>query len=117
MSKDAPDYHQEHLKKQRAFPGRINRRSVLVNSAKFLLPPLLIGGYAYYEKGWFEITRTQIQLPQFPKTKRIKILHLSDLHLSTVISIDHLELAFSEGFQNKPNVCVITGDFFTDQPS
>ena len=116
MSMEAPDYHKEHLKNKRGSSGKLNRRAWFLNSAKFLLPPLVCGAYARYESGWFELTRTQIGLPQLPQNKRIKILHLSDLHLSSVVSTEHIDLALAEGFQNAPHVCVITGDFVTDQP-
>ena len=33
-----------------------------------------------------------------------------------MVSTEHIDLALAEGFQNAPHVCVITGDFVTDQP-
>ena len=51
-----------------------------------------------------------------PKAK-LRLLHLSDLHLSKVVSIDFLEKALKKGLNQSPDACFITGDFITDQPT
>lgn len=116
MVSNAPDYHKEQLKKSSLLPQKVNRRTWILNSIKFLLPPLLAGGYARFESGWFDLTKTKIRLPNLASNQSVKILHLSDLHLSQATSIEHIELALREGFKSQPHACMITGDFVTDRP-
>ena len=46
-----------------------------------------------------------------------KLLHLSDLHLSNVVSLEYLTEALKIGLSQSPHACIITGDFVTGQPS
>ena len=117
MAEEAPDYHKEQLKKRSLIPTKINRRAWISNSLKFAIPPILAGGYARYESSWFDLTKTRIRLANLGGNQTIKILHLSDLHLSKVISVEQIERALEEGFQSKPHACMITGDFVTDMPN
>lgn len=71
-------------------------------------------GYSYmrlWESGWLETTLRDVPLKQLGAT--IKILHLSDLHASRVISLAYLRRAFSLGLDLKPDVICLTGDFIT----
>lgn len=65
----------------------------------------------FWESGWVEVTRRQ--LPIAPNQKPIRVLHLSDLHASRVVSLGYLERAFEIGLEQKPDLICLTGDFIT----
>ncbi|MCB0330027.1 MAG: phosphodiesterase YaeI [Bdellovibrionales bacterium] len=54
-----------------------------------------------------------VNLPKERISKPMRILHLSDLHFSSVVSIGFLEEAFTRGMNQSPDVICITGDFVT----
>jgi len=56
-------------------------------------------------------------LHRMRKSSNFKILHLSDLHFSQVVSLSYLEKALEEGFSKGPDFAMITGDFVTSQPT
>jgi uncharacterized protein len=114
---EAPDYHKEHTKRIQSSKKKWLRRSWISNAIKFSIPPILLGGYSRYESTWLEITKTVVRLPFLPSQKKIKILHLSDLHLSQATSINYIKHSFAEGLKEKPHACMITGDFITDRPN
>ncbi len=74
----------------------------------------MVGTGAYmrfWESGWIEVTRRS--LPIAPDLEPIRILHLSDLHASRVVSLGYLERAFEIGLEHKPDLICLTGDFIT----
>jgi len=113
---DAPDYHKEQLKKAQLGKKKISRRAWMFNTLKFSLPAILLGVYSRYESTWLELTKTHIRVPFLPRQKKIKILHLSDLHLSESISVNYIDHAISMGLKESPHACMITGDFITNRP-
>jgi predicted MPP superfamily phosphohydrolase len=74
-------------------------------------------GYAYmrlWESGWLEVNRREVKLdkPHALETP-IKILHLSDLHASKVVSLAYLRRALKMGLDLQPDLICVTGDFIT----
>ena len=114
---EVPDYQSEQLKRQSRGRSKIGRRAWFAKSLALLAPPALAAVYSRYESNWLEVTRTPIGLADIPQGRKIKILHLSDLHLSETVSAEDIEEAFKEGLRESPHACMITGDFITDQPS
>ena len=93
--------------------NRTSRRRFLLGTAGGGLG-VMGAGYAYmrlWESGWLETTRRDVPLKQPGAT--IKVLHLSDLHASRVISLAYLRRAFGVGLEMKPDLICITGDFIT----
>ena len=117
MNEEIPDYQKSQVSKRKHVADRFSRRKWFVKASAMLVPPLLLGGYSKFESSWLEVTKTQMTLPPFSKQKPLRILHLSDLHLSKSISIEQIEHAFKEGFKSHPHACMLTGDFITDKPS
>ena len=74
-------------------------------------------GYLSFEAQWLEISEKEIMLKHLHPKAKLRLLHLSDLHLSKVVSIDFLEKALKKGLNQSPDACFITGDFITDQPT
>jgi predicted MPP superfamily phosphohydrolase len=74
-----------------------------------------VGCYAWgYEPTNWEVTRTEIQLGDKPKLGQpVRVLHLSDLHASSSVSMEMLREAIELGLVTQPDVIFVTGDFFT----
>jgi predicted MPP superfamily phosphohydrolase len=84
-----------------------------------------LGGVSFAAVGtlsyarFFEAERLQISqftVPLLPsRSEPLKLLHLSDLHASRVVSLSYIEAAISRGLEWKPDVICVTGDFITQR--
>jgi uncharacterized protein len=86
---------------------------------KFLVGLGLMGtaGMAYarfLEPTWIEIGRPQVRLGAAPGRRPLKILHLSDLHASSVVSLRFLASAFEQSLALRPDLICLTGDFISE---
>ena len=77
---------------------------------------LVSAGYLSFEAQWLEVQEKEIQLKHLHPKANIRVLHLSDLHLSKAVSLKYLENALKLGLDQSPDLCIITGDFITDRP-
>jgi uncharacterized protein len=70
-------------------------------------------GYAHF----FEAERLQKTFVTLPLSRgsrpALKLLHLSDLHASPVVSLDYIGKAIDTALQWKPDLICVTGDFVT----
>jgi predicted MPP superfamily phosphohydrolase len=88
----------------------LNRRQFL-----FSLPTLglTIPAYGHFiEPHWFEETRTRVYVPGL--SRNIRVLHLSDLHISPFVPFSVIEEAISIGLRSRPDLICLTGDFITN---
>ena len=46
----------------------------------------------------------------------IRVMHISDLHYSDCVPINYLRATFTKALKAKPDLIVVTGDFYTDDP-
>ncbi len=92
---------------------RLFRNLVLV--AAFFLAALLI--YAHWiEPGWVREKRSDIQFGSLDSsTETLRIVHLTDLHLSSPVSIAYLSKVFQQATLQHPDLICLTGDFYTDK--
>jgi len=67
-----------------------------------------LSAYSYYETLRLEVIRIEIESPKI--NRRIKILHVSDLHLGPVMGRDKIELIREVWEKEKPDIIVSTGD-------
>jgi len=72
-------------------------------------------GYAHFiEAGWLQ--KSFITVPLSNGTRPpVKLLHLSDLHASLVVSVSYIRRAVELGLDWKPDVICVTGDFVTQR--
>jgi predicted MPP superfamily phosphohydrolase len=73
------------------------------------------GGAGYVRWGephWLEVDRVDVRLSS-GAGPRVRVLHLSDLHLSPVVSLDFIARAVALGLAQQPDVIALTGDFVT----
>lgn len=75
------------------------------------------GGLAYargVEPRWLAVTRIRVPLSlPLKATPALRILHLSDLHLSPVVPLEFIAASIARGVAEKPDLIAVTGDFFT----
>ena len=94
-------------------PNRHRRRKFLAS-----LAVLALGGGAYarwMEPGWLAVSRAEVKLGRgLPRTP-LKLLHLSDLHASSTVSLAFIEKAIRAGVALAPDLICLTGDFVTGE--
>jgi predicted MPP superfamily phosphohydrolase len=123
MSTDTPDFHRELRNSNRKIDEKLQKswrnstrrewiKYSLFGGAGFLAS----AGYLAFEAQWLEVKEKEIQLKSLHPKANIRILHLSDLHLSHAVSLKYLEGALKLGLEQSPDLCIITGDFITDRP-
>ncbi len=70
-------------------------------------------GYSHFvESEWLEIGRHTLETKPSGK-QPVTLLHLADLHASSVVSLDYISEAIDLGLRQKPDFICITGDFIT----
>lgn len=71
-----------------------------------------MGAYMrWLEPYWFETTQKELKLRNLHEP--VRLLHLSDFHVTSESDLGALEIAIEIGLKEKPDLAVITGDFFT----
>jgi predicted MPP superfamily phosphohydrolase len=116
MSKETPDYHRELERKRQKQLQKITRREWIKYSLLGGTGVLASAGYLAFEAQWLEVCEKEILLKGLHPKSNLRVLHLSDLHLSRTVPLDYLEKALQLGLQQSPDLCFLTGDFVTDQP-
>ena len=82
-----------------------------------VVPPITGGVYSKLEAGWLDSSTIKLPFRGIKKQEKLKLLHISDLHLSKTFSLEQIEEALRKGFSESPDACFITGDFITDIPN
>ncbi|MEO5958673.1 MAG: phosphodiesterase YaeI [Opitutaceae bacterium] len=73
------------------------------------------GGYSRWaEPQWLEVEQVKVRLGDGTPGPVIRVLHLSDFHASPAVSLKFIAKAIALGLAQRPDVVVLTGDFFTD---
>ena len=89
-----------------------------MNRRQFLLLPLSaipVAGYArFVEPSWLELTHDRIPVAGLAPGNTVRIVQLSDLHVSPVVPKRLVEDAFALALAQKPDVVCLTGDYVTD---
>jgi predicted MPP superfamily phosphohydrolase len=116
MDPDIPDFQEKQIRKSKLRRKKAStRRGWFKKLLAGIVATVAGGAYLRFEANWLETTKKTVKLDHFRKDAKIKVLHLSDLHLSSVVSIDDIDFALKEGFQGSPDIMLLTGDFITDQ--
>lgn len=71
---------------------------------------LLLSVYSYYETLRLRVERIVFYTDKIPKGSRIKVLHISDLHLGPVMGMDKVRLVLDVYNRERPDMVVSTGD-------
>lgn len=73
-----------------------------------------LGAAAYMrwcESDWLQVGRHRVTIN--PAAPPVRILHMSDLHASPVVSLTQISEAIALGLSLKPDLVCLTGDFIT----
>lgn len=89
---------------------RMTRRKFLTATGLSTVGGLLYGGAV--EPRWLAVTRPVVPLGR-GEAAALRILHLSDLHASPVVSLEFLAAAVAKGLALRPDLVCLTGDFIT----
>lgn len=85
---------------------------------RFLLLPLAAfpaAGYArYVEPGWLELDRRQIGLSGMRPGNVVRLVQLTDLHVSPAVPNSLIEEAVNIALAQKPDFFCLTGDYITE---
>jgi predicted MPP superfamily phosphohydrolase len=65
------------------------------------------------EPSWLRLRRSQVHLSRGAAAGPLRLLHLSDFHLSTVVPLHLIRRAIHMGLEASPDLACITGDFVT----
>lgn len=94
----------------------VTRRQFLVGISGLTAAAVSLPAYArWVEPRWLRTDRVLVPLFPDDNARRLRILHLSDLHLSSVVPLSFIERAILAGIAEQPDMVVITGDFITHE--
>ena len=65
------------------------------------------------EPQWLQVGRHRAVID--PNAQELRILHMSDLHASHVVSLEEINDAVTLGLSLKPDIVCLTGDFITNK--
>ena len=75
-------------------------------------------GYSrFWESSWLRTSSHLLPHDKFKTGKKLRLLHLSDFHLSSVVPFELIEKSIEMGLEQKPDATFITGDFITSKAS
>lgn len=91
---------------------KISRRRFLTGICTGTLGTAATAAYMHWgEAGWLQVGRHEVRLnPGLPK---VRVLHISDLHASPVVSLEQISDAIDLGLSLKPDLVCLTGDYIT----
>ncbi len=68
------------------------------------------------EPQWIEITQHEISIANLPTAfEDFSIVQLTDLHHSSIVTLDYLQACFRQVVELQPDLVVMTGDYITRQ--
>ena len=91
---------------------KISRRQFLTGVSAGTLGTAATAAYMHWgEPGWLQVGRHDVRInPNLPK---LRVLHISDLHASPVVSLEQISDAIDLGLSLKPDLVCLTGDYIT----
>ncbi|MEM7394354.1 MAG: phosphodiesterase YaeI [Verrucomicrobiota bacterium] len=75
-----------------------------------------LAGYVYMryiEPRWLRQKKVAVKLKGRSLKAPVRVLHLSDLHLSEEVSLEFITSAVEKGIAHQPDLICVTGDFIT----
>jgi predicted MPP superfamily phosphohydrolase len=67
----------------------------------------------YVEPRWLRLSHQRVPLPGPAGRRPIRLLHLSDFHVSDVVPLSFVRHAVEQGLATAPDVICLTGDYVT----
>ena len=79
--------------------------------ALVMLLSLSVSAYSYYETLNLKVVRIKLYTDKLPEgVDRLKIMHISDVHLGPVMGMDKVRMLYRVWEREKPDIVVDTGD-------
>ena len=75
-----------------------------------LVVSIVLSAYSHAETHFLQVERFTLRTPKLPEGTKLKILHISDLHLGPVMREDKAQLVLEVYEREKPHIVVATGD-------
>jgi hypothetical protein len=91
----------------------MTRRRLLYGAAAAGTSGAGLGYIRFAEPRWFEIAEIDIRLPRWPAGRELRVLHLSDFHLSQPVPAAQLHAALNLALPLRPDIIFLTGDYVT----
>jgi uncharacterized protein len=83
-------------------------------SGVFLFGAAALAYATQVEPTWLEVKRRELALPRLPPAlEGLRIAHMSDFHLSRLVSPDYLAACVAAAMAQQPDLVLLTGDFVT----
>jgi len=91
------------------------RRLVKTAGGALLASPFLIAGYgALIERTWFRVREVDVPVAGLhPDLEGLRLLQLTDIHLSAFLSAQELERVIHASNETRPHLALITGDMIS----
>jgi len=96
------DYWRNRHSRRRFLKGALAMSGTGVVTASYM---------RFWEPGWLEINHHEVPLGD--QGEPLRLLHLSDLHASRVVSLEYLRHALEAGLEQNPDLICLTGDYIT----
>ena len=74
-----------------------------------------LGYLRWAEPQWLEVSRTAVPLAPSGRRSGLRVLHLSDFHVSPVVPVELIAEAIELGLAARPDLIALTGDFITNR--
>lgn len=100
-------------KEKKAKKKLITRRRFLVGLAGLGVAGGCGGYTRFVEPGWLELRAVDVRLEKRPPSGPLRILHLSDLHASSMVPLELIDAAITMGLATRPDLICLTGDYIT----
>ena len=117
MRPEIPDFFQPRPGKYPYNRRKIARRRMILRILAGVLHPVFGGIYSKLEANWLDLSKISLPFKGIQKQEKLKLLYISDLHLSQAVSLENIETALRKSFTESPDACFITGYFITDTPT
>jgi hypothetical protein len=107
----------QFCRKRLAAPIDPDRRRLLNAAANAVLAaPFAVLGYGYVRRNDFHIREIDVSLADLPRDlEGLRILQLSDIHLSVFLSEAELARVVDAALETRPHLAVITGDLISSR--
>lgn len=99
-------------------PVKVNRRQVLRRAAKWTVGAAAGAGFYSWqvEPYWIDVVHQTMPLAGLPaQLEGLRVVQLSDLHVSPIVSPSYLRRAIGQALDLEPDIVVLTGDLMTGE--
>jgi uncharacterized protein len=91
------------------------RRLLMLARTATIVAPAALGAFAVLRRNDLRLNETEIRIPGLhPDLHGLRIVQLSDIHMSPFLSRAELDRAVARANETRPHIALVTGDLITD---